>query len=196
MWPSQTRASGLANMETPSNNPIRPAMRWQVVVFPSLAAFFLLASYGFYLIYHLVGDVHRVADAVEINMETMAAQMQQVSSNLDELTGSVQNISVNLDDLTGTVKSMGDTLLVISSNVDTLPPMLTNMHEMKTSIRLIDGHMADMNQNIEVMNGQVATMTNLMGSMTAATHYINQGVSGMNQNIGRPMSFMNSFMPW
>lgn len=183
-------------MESPAKTPKKEPLRWQVVVFPAVGAFFLLAAYGFFLIYHLVGDVHRVADAVEINMESMAAQMRQVSANLDELTGSVQNISVNLDDLTGTVRSMGDTLVVISSNVETLPPMLTHLGEMKTSMRLIDGHMADMNRNIEVMNGQVATMTNLMSSMTAATHYINQGVSGMNQNIGRPMSFMNSFMPW
>jgi len=183
-------------MQTPPETPKRDAVRWQVVVFPAMAAFFVLAVYGFYLIYHLVNDVHRVADAVEINMESMAAQMGQVSANLDELTGSVRNISVNLDDLTGTVKSMGDTLVVISANVDTLPPMLTNLGEMKTSMRVIDGHMADMNQNITIMNGQVATMTNLMGSMAASTHHINQGVSGMNQNIGRPMSFMNSFMPW
>lgn len=188
--------AGTQKMGTPENTPKKVSLRWQVVVFPAMAAFFLLAAYGFYLIYHLVGDVHRVADAVEINMESMAAQMRQVSANLDELTGSVQNISVNLDDLTGTVRSMGDTLVVISSNVETLPPMLSHMGEIKTSIRLIDGHMADMNQNIEIMNGQVATMTNLMSSMTAATHFINQGVSGMNQNIGRPMSFMNSFMPW
>jgi hypothetical protein len=39
-------------------------------------------------------------------------------------------------------------------------------------------------------------MTNLMGSMTTATHHMTQGVSGLNQNIGRPMSFMNSFAPW
>jgi len=183
-------------MVSPSEQPSQDTLKWQVVVFPSLGAFFLLAAYGFYLIFHLVGDVNRIADAVEINMDSMAGQMQRVSANLDELTGSVKNISVNLDDLTGTIKSMGDTLLMISANIDTLPPMLTNLNQMKTSMGLIDGHMADMNQNIEIMNRQVSTMINLMGSMTAATHHINQGVSGMNQNIGRPMSFVNTFAPW
>jgi uncharacterized phage infection (PIP) family protein YhgE len=161
-----------------------------------VAAFLLFAGYGFFLVHNLVQDMRRVADAIEINMETMASQMLQVSGNLDELTGSVRNISVNLDDLTGSVKNMGDTLVLISDDVDTLPPMLGNMGEIKLSLRIIDQHMADMNQNIEIMNGQVSNMTGLMSSMTAATHYINQGVSGMNQNIGRPMSFMNSIMPW
>jgi len=183
-------------MVSSSKQSSQDTLKWQVVVFPSLAAFFILAAYGFYLIFHLVGDINRIADAVEINMDSMAGQMQRVSANLDELTGSVKNISVNLDDLTGTIKSMGDTLLLISANIDTLPPMLTNLDQMKTSTRLMDEHMADINQNIGIMNGQVNAMTNLIGSMTAATHHINQGVSGMNQNIGRPMSFMNSFMPW
>jgi methyl-accepting chemotaxis protein len=183
-------------MAPSSKQTIRDTLTWQVVVFPSLAAFFLLAAYGFYLIFHLVGDVHRIADAVEINMDSMAGQMQRVSANLDELTGSVRNISVNLDDLTGTIKSMGDTLLLISANIETLPPMLTSLDHMTTNTRLIDEHIADINQNIGIMNGQVNTMIKLMGSMTAATHHMTQGVSGMNQNIGRPMTFMNSFMPW
>ena len=71
-----------------------------------------------------------------------------------------------------------------------------NMGEIKVSLRIMDKHMDDINENIGIMNGQITNMTGLMSSMTAATHYINQGVSGMNQNIGRPMSFMNSIMPW
>lgn len=169
---------------------------WQVVVFPAMTAFFILAAYGFYLIYNLVGDVHRIADSVGINMGTMAGQMQQVSANLDELTGSVHSISVNLDDLTVRVGDMGDTMTVISSNVETLPSMLNNMDDMKVSMSLIDSHMSSMNQNIEIMNGQIGTMTNYMGTMTTSTHLINRNVSGLNHSFGRPMSRINRFAPW
>jgi methyl-accepting chemotaxis protein len=171
-------------------------LKRRLLIAIGVAAFLLLTGFGFFLVYNLMGDMRRVADAIEINMETMASQMLQVSGNLDELTGSVRNISVNLDDLTGSVKNMGDTLVLISDDVDTLHPMLSNMGEIKVSLRIMDQHMDDMNQNIDIMNGQIGSMTNLMSSMTAATHYINQNVSGMNQNIGRPMSFMNSMMPW
>jgi len=169
---------------------------WQVVVFPAMTAFFILAAFGFYLIYNLVGDVHRIADSVGINMGTMAGQMQRVSANLDELTGSVHSISVNLDDLTVRVGDMGDTMTVISGNVETLPSMLINMDDMKVSMSLIDSHMGSMNQNIEIMNGQVGTMTNYMGTMTTSTHLMNLNISDINQNIGRPMSKMNKFAPW
>jgi len=36
------------------------AKRWEVVVYPSLLAFIVLAAYGFYLIYSMTSDVHRV----------------------------------------------------------------------------------------------------------------------------------------
>ena len=130
---------------------------WQIVVFPAMTAFFILAAYGFYLIYNLVGDVHRIADSVGINMGTMAGQMQQVSANLDELTGSVHSISVNLDDLTVRVRDMGETMTVIFSNVETLPSMLNNLDDMKVIMSLIDSPMGSMNQNIEFMNGQVGS---------------------------------------
>ena len=98
------------------------SITWQVVVFPAMTAFFILAAYGFYLIYNLVDDVHRIADSVGINMSIMAGQMQQVTLNLDELTGSVHSISVNLDDLTVRVRNMGETMEIISGNVETLQP--------------------------------------------------------------------------
>ena len=74
--------------------------------------------------------------------------------------------------------------------------MLVNLTDMTTSMQLADGYLATMTKHIEIMNGQMSSMTNMLGSMTSATHRITQGVSGLNQSIGRPMSFMNSFAPW
>ena len=184
------------NTDNQSKEQISSSTNWQIVVLPSLLAFLLLASYGFYLIYNLVGDVHRIADSVGINMSILAGQMQQVTLNLDELTGSVHSISVNLDDLTITVKTMNDIMEVISTDVGTLQPMLTNLVEMKGSMDRLDINLANMNQNILAMDGKMGQMTNLMGSMSTATYHMTQGVSGLNQSIGRPMSFMNSFAPW
>lgn len=164
------------------------ARRWQLVVFPSLFAFALLAAYGFYLIYNLVLDVHRMADSVA-NMGYVAIRMQQVSDNLDELTGTVRDISVNLDDLTGNIRSMNRTLVVISDQVETMPSMLVSMEQMNANIRSMD-------VSVQAMNKSVHSMNNLMGSVVMATQQINANMSSLNQNIGRPMSFMNSFMPW
>ena len=63
---------------------------WQLVVFPSLFAFILLAGYGFYLIYNLVEDVDKMANSVYLNLGFVAERMTQISLNLDALTGSMQ----------------------------------------------------------------------------------------------------------
>lgn len=35
----------------------RSARQWQIIVYPSMVAFIVLAAFGFYLIYSLTGDV-------------------------------------------------------------------------------------------------------------------------------------------
>ena len=37
------------------------ARRWELIVYPSMLAFIVLAAYGFFLIYTLTGDVGRLA---------------------------------------------------------------------------------------------------------------------------------------
>jgi methyl-accepting chemotaxis protein len=184
------------NLETEYPKRKKFVITRQFMVFPAMTAFFILAGFGFHLMYTMVGDVHRMADSVGINMSAMAGTMQRVSSNLDELTGSVHSIAVNLDDLTVRIHDMGDTMEVISGSVEPLQPMLSNLDAMNISMGLIDSHMGSMNENIEIMNGQVGTMTNYMGSITTSTHLINLNITDMNQHIGRPLNFMNNFAPW
>ena len=56
----------------------------------------------------------------------------------------------------------------ISTKLDTLSPLLLNI--------------AEMNQ--------------AMKAMTANTAFMSRDMGMMNQNVGRPMSFMNQFAPW
>jgi hypothetical protein len=174
----------------------RSNRRWQIVVFPALFAFSILAIYGGYLVFQLESHVHRMTNSIEGNMDAVADRMTQVSMNLDELTGSVKNISVNLDELTGTVRSMGDTVEVISVQVQTMPPMLDSMEAINANLSSVERRMHDISSNVAHMNKQLYAMTNLMGSMSAATQHMTHNVAGMNQSFGRPLSFLNSFMPW
>lgn len=137
------------------------AKRWELIIYPSLFAFIILAAYGFYLIFNLAKDVQFLAISVDTNMTKLAGNMQNVSDNMGLLTTNVRAMTVTLDS--------------IDQNVGTLEPMLANMSSMDSAMR----------------------------SMTVATHSIQNAaqnmrydMSRMNHNIGRPMSFMNSFMPW
>ncbi len=137
------------------------ARRWELIVYPSLFAFIILAAYGFYLVYSLAKDVHYLAISVDSHMTVLAGNMQSMSENMGQLTANVRTMTVSLDS--------------IDNNVGTLQPMLANMSSMDEAIQSIT----------------VATH-----SMTKATHNMQYDMARMNRNIGRPMSFLNTFLPW
>ena len=137
------------------------ARRWELIVYPSLFAFIILAAYGFYLVYSLAKDVHYLAISVDSNMTVLSSNMQSVSTDMHQLQANVHSMSTN-------VRSMATNLSDINQNVSTLEPMLTNMDSMDRSMRAINH----------------------------TTHYMRNDVAGMNHNVSRPMSFMNTFMPW
>jgi len=163
--------------------------RLQMVAFPAMFAFVLLAGYGFYLVFSLVQDVHKMATAVDVNMTSMAGRMSQISQNLDALTGTIRDIAVNLDDLSGTVTAM-------NGKLDTLPPMLEAMRDIEGRMAAMDQSTRSMDAGVGAMTASMQTLNNQMAAITAAVQHISGNVSGLNQNIGRPLNFMNNMMPW
>jgi len=83
------------SMETLSNAFRASAKRWEMIVYPSLFAFILLAGYGFYLIYSLTQDAHQ-----------MAKNMQQISNNMVTISENVRVISVNTNEQTAAMRGM------------------------------------------------------------------------------------------
>ena len=130
------------------------ARRWELVVYPSLFAFIILAAYGFYLVYSLAKDVHYLAISVDSNMTVLSGNMQTVSRNMGDLSANVRTMAVSVES--------------ISRDVTTLEPMLTSMEALDQSVQ----------------------------AMTYSTGFISNDMAVMNRNISRPMSFMNTFMPW
>jgi hypothetical protein len=130
------------------------AKRWELIVYPSLFAFIILAAYGFYLVFSLAKDVHYLAITVDSNMTVLASNMQSISDNMGQISANVRNMSVAVDSM--------------ARDVRTLEPMLVSIGNM-------DRAMQDMTRNTTAMRDDMAVM---------------------NRSISRPMSFMNSFMPW
>ncbi len=130
------------------------ARRWELIVYPSLFAFIILAAYGFYLVFSLAKDVHYLAISVDSNMTVMSSNMQVLSEDVGHMSQNVRSMAVNMES--------------ISRDVGTLEPILTNISSMDKS----------------------------MQSMTYATTNIRDDMAVMTHNMGRPMQFMNRFMPW
>ena len=96
------------------------ARRWELIVYPSLFAFIILAAYGFYLIFNLAKDVHYLAISVDTNMTVLASNMQSVSDNMGQLSANVRTMAVSVESM--------------NKKVSTLEPMLANINSMERSL--------------------------------------------------------------
>ena len=118
------------------------ARRWELIVYPSMLAFIVLAAYGFFLIYSLTGDLGRLARS----METVTVAMNDVSANMIAVSGNVAQISGNLSLI---AHDMGD-------GTESMRNMLVKMDKM--------------NSNIGVMTVPVHRMSNDMGHLSKNIH--------------------------
>ncbi|MCU0971020.1 MAG: hypothetical protein MUF57_04295, partial [Gammaproteobacteria bacterium] len=99
------------------------ARRWELIVYPSLFAFIILAAYGFYLVFSLAKDVHYLAISVDSNMTVLASNMQSVSDNMGQLTANVRTMAVSVESM--------------NNKVGTLEPMLANISSMDQTMKSI-----------------------------------------------------------
>jgi hypothetical protein len=137
------------------------ARRWELVVYPAMLAFVILAAYGFFLIYSLSRDIHTLAQGMDPEM----------GAHLTDIASSVAYLSENVRTMTRRVDKMSNTLIDMSDKMDaldTLDPMLVHMRGMDASMH-----------NMNITGDQMRNEMTYMG-----------------RNIARPLSKMNSFLPW
>jgi len=85
------------------------ARRWEMIVYPALFAFIILAAYGFFLIYSLTTDISRVADdmsKITSTMERIAVNMDAVSKNMVVMTQTVDSQSASMKEMTYHMRGM------------------------------------------------------------------------------------------
>jgi hypothetical protein len=124
---------GALHLERLADAFLASAKRWEMIVYPSLFAFIILAGYGFFLIYSLTKDAHTMAQ----DMATISVKMDSISQNMVLMT-----------------------------------------------------------QTLDSQNAAMSEMVVSMRGMNLSINQIRYDMSIMNQSVSRPMSFMNSFMPW
>lgn len=130
------------------------ARRWELVVYPSLLAFIVLAAYGFFLIYTLTGDVSRLARSMEsvvISMEGVVSTMTTVSGNVSAMSTNLTSIADDVGEGSGTMVRMDDKMNDISET----------MHVMAVPMYQIRHDMAGMNHNMH----KVAQPMRMMGGI-------------------------------
>ena len=154
------------------------ARRWELVVYPALFAFIILAGYGFFLIFSLTQDMHVLAKSVD---PQMSLHLKGMSDNMEELSANVSNMTERMNEMSLNMET-------IAMDTEAMNLNLTNVHNDMTEIS------RKMNA-LEPMLANMANMSRSMNAMTANTSYMTRDMEAMSTNIVRPMSFMNSFFP-
>jgi uncharacterized protein YoxC len=130
----------------------RAARRWEMVVYPAMFAFVLLAAYGFFLVYNLSQDMHLVATRFDPNM---GGHMEALANNISDLNQNISLMAQHMDTISTSVADM-------SHKLDTLDPMLTRLADMEKSMRVMTGGVDQMRQDMSAMNQNFGRPMNLM----------------------------------
>jgi hypothetical protein len=142
------------------------ARRWELVIYPAMLVFVVLAGYGFFLIYTLSKDISTIAQGMD---PEMGRHLSHISESVIYLSENVRTMTRRVYHMSESVETMADRMV----SLEHLEPMLNNMQDMNHS-------MGAMNQNMSSMNMSMDAMRYDMGDMSHSM---------------RPMGDMNSFMP-
>jgi len=96
------------------------AQRWQMIVYPSMFAFILLATFGFFLIYSLTNDVTKVANEMSRignTMQDVVVHMESVSGNMSVMTQTMDVQSRTMQEMNAHVRNMSVSVNRISHDV-------------------------------------------------------------------------------
>lgn len=104
------------------------ARRWELVIYPTMLAFVILAAYGFFLIYTLSRDIHTLA----VNMDPeMGEHLTHISDSVAYLSENVRTMTRRMDRMTNSI----DDISVKMNAMENLDPMLTHIRNMDASMR-------------------------------------------------------------
>lgn len=128
------------------------AKRWEVIVYPSLMAFIVLAAYGFYLIYSMTSDVHRVTG----QMDTIVHAMVVVADNMVRVTGNMTTMTANINTMTQEMVHVGksfDEGVDIASRMDQKFEVIVPIaHRMQVDADVMTRRMQDMTRPMGFMS--------------------------------------------
>jgi len=122
--------------------------RWELVVYPAMFAFVVLAGYGFFLIYSLTSDMHIMAQSIDPNM----------GEHMGSMSREIESMSRNISTLSEQIDKMRRTMEDISVKMDSLPPMLGHIQNMDKSV-------AGMDQSVRYITTTTDQMRTDMGTM-------------------------------
>ena len=163
----------------------KSARRWEMVVYPSMFAFILLAGYGFYLIYHLTHDIAVLSHSVT-RMATI------VSDATPRVTSDMRDMSQDMRDMSGEIRAM-------SIQMEAMKPMSNNMANMTYTMSNLNRSVYGMQRDMGGLNRTISGGP--FGFMRDAVPFSSDSYSAplppLPMNAGQPVYIqpMPSYVP-
>ncbi len=132
----------------------RSARRWEMIVYPGLAALTMLMAYGFFLIYSLTSDIRMIAERFD---PQMGHHMTRLTEHMDSLSKSVEAMNLQVATMTTHTAEMK----AISKNMDKIGRQLA---EVNGKMTYITTDMGRMRYDMTVMNGNISRPMGFMNS--------------------------------
>jgi hypothetical protein len=138
------------------------ARRWELVVYPTMLAFVVLAAYGFFLIYKLTNDIGEIVGQMEhisTSMVNINKNFSSTTNNMNTVARTMVKISANMDQMSRDIKEQNAAMGVIVVNMramnKSIDSMSYSMHSMGYDTRT-------MGRNMENVSGPMRFMNNFM----------------------------------
>lgn len=130
------------------------ARRWELVVYPSLFAFIVLAAYGFFLVYSLTQDVASLARS----MDHLTISVSSMSDNMGAVSSRMQSVSLNMDEIARTMEHLGAIRASVESMDRSTQVMAVTTDAMRHHMTGMNLQMASMTHSIRPMRAMASMM--------------------------------------
>jgi methyl-accepting chemotaxis protein len=131
------------------------ARRWELIVYPTLFAFILLAAYGFYLIFSLAKDVHFLALSVDKNMSVMSSNVMTMTDSVGQLSANVRTMAVSVDSMAQDVRTLEPMLTSMDSMEESMKAMTVSTHYIQRDMRVMNNNIHDVSRPMTMWNNFV-----------------------------------------
>jgi hypothetical protein len=134
------------------------ARRWELIIYPAMLAFVVLAAYGFFLVYSLSKDIHTLA----IGMDP------ELGTHLSDISESVNYLSENMNTMTRRVYHMSESMGTMADRMGAMEhmgPMLVNMHGINLSAESMQQEMLAISRSMDAMNYDMGGVSDSMRPM-------------------------------
>ncbi len=101
--------------------------RLQIVVYSAMVAFFILAGYGFYLIYSLTKDVNGLARNVMTMTETMEVTMHSIARTMTDISERMTSIHAATETMSQSTQRMTDQMNAVAVSAQSMAVSTDNM---------------------------------------------------------------------